>query len=117
MVCGAIGAVVLNGPALAQSASLHPEVGNKPPLDILNRDVLALPERERQAWVNGAINGAFMTLHGHEPNLAQCMLAYYREADGHDVLDYVMGQRPEYPAASAVVAVANQVCDGLIPQS
>lgn len=115
-ICIGFFAVLLAGYSSAQQVHLHPELGKTPPHKVLNKEVLSLPKREQAAWLYGAISGAFTALNARDETLAFCMLDYYQNGDGYDVLELVMKKNPDYPATSAVIAVANQVCDGLISQ-
>lgn len=114
VVCAVVIAVIMAPTAHADSAALHPELGQKPAREVLNKDIMELPERERQAWIHGAISGAASALIGQDIEQGHCMAAYYYERDGLDVLKIVMAENPDYPAITAIIAVANQVCEGLI---
>ena len=97
--------------AQAQEADLHPTLGKKPPMEVLNRDVLALPERERQAFIHGAMV-QMIQLHSTDTHTGgRCLTGwYFEEGDGRDAVQLVMETYPDYPTVTALYAMAKRVC-------
>ncbi|MEM0929603.1 MAG: hypothetical protein AAGI89_09960 [Pseudomonadota bacterium] len=99
---------------LADDIGRHPVIGDKPARELLNAHLLNLPERERQAWVNGAVNMSAQVVASERPELAGCLLNWFIEGgSGHTRLDKVMRSYPSERATSSVFAVAKLGCDDL----
>ena len=101
----------------ADETELHPVLGKRPPRDVLGRDIMALPELERTAWVHGAIAGAATALSVQGSDATPCMMALYEQSDGYEVLMISMERNPNMPASAAVLAVANQACPTIRAQN
>jgi len=97
--------------AMAQDASVHPEIGTKPPHEMLNSDLLSLPERERQAWVHGAMAQLVTVLSATEPEQSACATSWYFGAgDGAELLPKAVDQYPDLAAAPTIWAVVQRAC-------
>ena len=100
--------------ALAQDTELHPALGQKSPREVLNKDILALPEAERTAWIHGAISGAATALSGRKAEQTPCFMAVYQDGGtGLQSLHMAMEKYPEMPASAAILAVADVSCPGI----
>ncbi len=92
----------------------HPIIGDKPPRELLNSDLLALPDRERQAWVNGAANMTAQIVAIDRPETAGCVANWFvRGGNGQEKLDAIMREYPDQRATSTVFAVARLACNDL----
>ncbi len=76
-VCGSVLAVMLSGAAIAQDTELHPQLGKKPPLEFLNKDLLKLPEQQQQAWLHGAMSQMVQSIGIFDVEKAKCIQDWY----------------------------------------
>ena len=98
--------------AFAQS-DVHPEIGSTVPRDLISSDVLALPEKERQAWVHGAVALATQVTSSYNLEQAQCMVDwYFHRGRGKESVLLALQTYPDSPASSVVIAVMRNVCAG-----
>lgn len=94
----------------APPENVHPVIGVKPPKDLLASDILSLPERERQAWIHGAVSLTAQTASRYDPDLASCVLGWYFKANGADVINLALKTYPDTYATSVVFAAATNTC-------
>lgn len=114
MISPAILLVILMGTGKAAEEDRHPVIGDKPARELLNSDLLALPDRERQAWVHGAVTMMAQTVSMKDRGVAGCLGNWFTgESVGQIRLTEVMKEYPEQPATSTVYAVARLGCEGL----
>ncbi|RFB06217.1 hypothetical protein [Parvularcula marina] len=105
---------LLIGPAQAQEPVRHPVIGDKPARELLNSDLLALPDRERQAWVHGAVTMMAQTVAKDQPELSGCLSDWFTgDHNGQQRVKEVMELHPSTQATATVYAVARFGCDGL----
>ena len=99
-------------PACAEpSLKVHPDVGTKTPNELLAKEVMALPERERLAWIHGAVSLMAQTTAATDPVKARCFMDWYFAPKGAPETVQISFERwPDSRAASVVVAVASTVC-------
>ena len=108
MVCGAVFATMVTGPAVAE---VHAVIGDKPPREMLNQDLLNLPERERSAWIHGAMAMTAQVLAAKDADMGRCVMAWYFEGGtGPEAVSSVISQYPEYPATAAIFTVVKRAC-------
>jgi len=78
---------------------------------VLNRDILSLPERERQAWVHGAMAQMAQTLAGRDRVTAKCILDWYFEiGNGAETTPKIMAHFPEKTATATIISLARRAC-------
>lgn len=105
---------LLIGPAQAQEPGRHPIIGDKPARELLNADLLALPDRERQAWVHGAVTMMAQTVAKNQPELSGCLTQLFIVEDvGQARVEEVMRLRADQLATATIYAVARLGCEGL----
>ena len=105
---------LLIGPAQAQEPVRHPVIGDKPARELLNSDLLALPDRERQAWVHGAVTMMVQTMAISDRDIAGCLTKWFTEGgDGQRRVYEVMELRPDGHATGTIYAVGKFGCEGL----
>lgn len=96
---------------LKAQAQVHPVLGKTPPQDVSNKDVLALPEREQQAWLHGAVTQMIVIYAEFDQEKSGCLTDWaFLQGNGLEVLLQYMERYPEEPAFSVIYAVANRVC-------
>ncbi len=101
-------------PAKAQpdADNTHPVLQKRPPREVLNSDLLALPERERESWVHGALSLTAHVLAEKDAVLGRCYLDwYFKEGNGSDLIAKSMSRYPDAPATATIIALAQRVCD------
>ena len=99
------------GASAADSASaVHPVIGAKPPKELKASDILALPELERQAWIHGAVSLMAQALAPYDSKQGSCILGWYFESDGSEVLNLAFETYQDTFATSIVVAAARSAC-------
>lgn len=98
-------------PACAEDTDLHPSLGKKPPLEVLNKDILALPERERQAFIHGAMV-QMVAIYSHtKKGAGKCITEWYFEVgNGVEAVQLVLQKYPDYPAVTAIHALSKRAC-------
>lgn len=112
-----IALLLLSVTACGAAAEPHPTLGKKPPREILNKDIIALPSHEKAAWIHGAVSAGVTTLAAQKSPAAPCMLSLYEDGDGYEILEIAMRENQNFPASSAVLAVASEACDHIIAQN
>lgn len=107
--------LVIGSIAVAEDSLVrHPVIGDKPARELLNSDLLDLPEKERQAWVHGAATMAAQMVATERPELAGCILNWFTgEGNGQERLSEIMSLFPEKHATSTVFAVGKMACSDL----
>ena len=95
--------------AFAQS-DVHPEIGSTVPRDLKASDILALPLIERQAWIHGAVSLLAQSTSRYSPDTTGCILGWYFESNGAEVIDQAFRAYPNAYATSLVFAAAENVC-------
>ncbi len=89
----------------------HPVLQKRPPREVLNSDLLALPEREREAWLHGAVSQMVTVLSKDKPESARCVEDwYFKVGDGADNLPVAMKRYSDLPASATILALARQFC-------
>lgn len=110
-VCAAIIGLALAGSANAQDAGLHPQLGQKMPRQTLNSDLLALPAKERAAWVHGAMVQMTQILASTNPEQSKCIMDWYFEiGNGAEYIPKVIEHYKDHPAAATIFAATEKVC-------
>jgi len=107
----ALSCMFIGLPASAEDADLHPILGKKPPLEVLNKDILALPERERQAFIHGAMV-QMVQLHSTNGRTGgKCITSWYFEnSNGAEAIQLAFKTYPDYPAMTIIAALAGRAC-------
>ncbi|MEL6692377.1 MAG: hypothetical protein AAFQ12_05005 [Pseudomonadota bacterium] len=97
--------------AVAQNANAHPVIGDKAPRELLNRDLAALPMKQQQAWIHGAVTQAVTVLSGTAPEMSACIAEWYFGAGtGKETLVAGVRRYPDLPTGAMVWAVAQRAC-------
>ena len=92
----------------------HPSIGEINARDLTNADVLALPDRERDAWIHGAV--VMMAQSSATLNIekAQCIMDWYFGAPHtHGVIVETMKDFSESRAGATIFGMANTSCGTL----
>lgn len=98
----------------AQSGDLHPVLGKQAPRDVLNKDILALPQAERSAWVHGAVTQMSVVYASVNPDISGCLVSWsFKDGDGLTELIEFMKAYPDDPASAVIFAVAKRACPDL----
>jgi len=100
-------------PASAQTAAVktHPVLQKRPPREVLNSDLLALPEREREAWVHGAVAQMATVIAGKDPVTSRCIMDwYFNVGNGAETIPIAMERFRDAPATATVLSLARRVC-------
>lgn len=101
-----------NAPAWAQETARHPVIGDIPARDLLNADLLALPDRERQAWVHGASAQMVQVVAAYDPETARCVSDFFVSfGDGQEQFEEVALSYPEKRATVTMMAVSATACE------
>lgn len=96
------------------AVSVHPIVGHKTPNELLAKDILALPQNERLAWIHGAISLMAITAASKERGLGRCVMDWYFSVENSPrVLIDTMNKYPEERAASLLFGLVGLTCKGL----
>lgn len=75
---------------------------------------MALPARERTAWIHGIVSGMAIGYVKVDSTLSRCLTDWaFDIGDGLDVLPGYLVRYPDEPAYSVVYAVAKQACPGI----
>ena len=110
-----IGILTVGCSAVAENANTtSTTIWGKPPLEILNRDVLALPEVERRAFVHGAMAqmAVFFSTDGRSGG--RCVKEwFFTVGDGEKAAALIMEKYPDYPTVTALTALARKACPEL----
>lgn len=92
---------------------LHPVIQNRPPREVMNADILALPAQERQAWLHGAVAMTAQVLAGKDAGASKCVMEWYFETGvGVETIPKVQQRFPEAPATATILTLARRVCPG-----
>jgi len=110
LVCAALLAGF--APANAQtSTDTHPVLQKRPPRDVLNSDLLALPDKERQAWVHGAVAQMATVIAGKDRITAGCIMDwYFNVGNGSATISAAMKRYPEAASSGTILAIARRAC-------
>lgn len=109
-------ALVTGAPAVFSSepeTAVHPVIGNGAPKDIASRDIMALPEKERLAWIHGAVSASIQVIGLNEmsKSKAQCGLDwYFGGGQGKQVVPLALNKYPDTAAVTVVAALINNEC-------
>ena len=95
--------------AAAQN-SIHPQIGTLKPRDLKASDILALPEREREAWIHGAVSLMAQTAARYDQDFSGCILGWYFESNGSQIIELALESYRDRHATSLVVAAASSAC-------
>lgn len=99
--------------ASAQSVDVHPDIGTKPPREMLNKDLSALPIKEQQAWMHGAVSQAITVLSHDNKPLSACISEwYFGNGNGAATLAEGVRRYPDMATAPMVWVVAQRACPG-----
>lgn len=110
IVCVALFALTGANTALAEGG-LHPRLGVKPPRDTYNRDLMALPEAERQAWIHGAMTQMAQVLASKDADSGKCVMNWYFETgNGSALIPQAIAKYPNERATSTIMAVTRLAC-------
>lgn len=102
---------MIAAPTWAQSqSSVHPEIGEKPPKELLASDILKLPIREQQAWIHGAVSMTAQTMAKYDDSKTGCVMGWYFEGNGAEVILGAFRTYSDRHATSIVIAAANNAC-------
>ena len=106
-----LSSIFIGLPACADEPDLHPVLGKKPPLEVLNKDILALPERERQAFIHGAMV-QMVAIYSHtKKGAGKCITEWYFEVgNGVEAIQLVLEKYPDYPTVTAIHALSKRAC-------
>lgn len=97
--------------AMAEEAALHPVLGKTPPRELLNKDILALPERERAAWIHGAMSQMVQVYARVDMDIAQCLSAWaFDRGDGLEAVSNYIGAFPDQLGSVTILAVSRKAC-------
>ncbi|MEM9494986.1 MAG: hypothetical protein AAGA09_03200 [Pseudomonadota bacterium] len=109
LFCGLL--VALSGDALAASSNTPRDIWSKPPLELLNRDILALPKAEQQAFIHGAVGQFILSFSTGGRTGGRCLSDWYLDTEhGRTHLPTWMARYPEREFAVTLHAVAKQYC-------
>lgn len=101
-------------PSSAQSNDTHPVLQKRPPREVLNSDLLALPEREREAWTHGAVAQMAQTLAESNPEGGRCVLYwYFEEGNGAEIIPLALARYPDARPTSTIWALVKRACPQL----
>lgn len=110
-------AVSMACPANAQTTTVtaentvHPVLETRPPREVLNSDLLALPERERQAWIHGAVAQMATVLASKDAVTTRCVMDwYFNVGNAAETIPQVMRRFPDAPASATILSLARRVC-------
>lgn len=94
----------------------HPVIGEINARDLTGADILALADRERDAWIHGAVVLMIQTAAVREVGTSRCLLAWYWEDEGaHELILQFFEQQPDTRAAAILFGVADHACESLNP--
>jgi len=113
VLSGVLGMVFVAG-SCAQGEDLHPVLGKKPPLEVLNKDLSAMPKRERQAFIHGVISQmiAYYSVDGKSGG--RCLSEwYFTKGDGDNAVKITLEKYPDYPVITAINALARRACPAI----
>ena len=117
LVCAVIAGIFISSPAWAQSADnpdLHPILQQNAPAQVLSRDILALPVKERQAWLHAIVTGLAVGYVKVAPKTSRCLTDWaFEKGNGLELTSRYLKKYPDEPAYSVVFAVAKQACSEL----
>ena len=96
------------------AGDLHPILGQTPPREVLNRDILTLPSRERTAWIHGAMSQMVQVYAHVKPDAAQCLSAWgFDRGNGLYVVSQYMKSYPDQLASVTMLAIAQKACSDI----
>lgn len=80
------------------------------PRDLKASDIVALPEREREAWIHGAISLTAHAFSEHNSDEATCVIGWYFGGNGAVVIEALLTRYSDQNASSVVIAAAHNAC-------
>jgi len=109
ILCGLL--AILDSAGNAASSKSSAEIWNKPPLELLSRDISALSQAEQQAFIHGAMSQLVQVLSKEKPEASECVLEWYFQiGDGQKAVRLGMEEYPDYPFVVMAMALARRVC-------
>lgn len=97
----------------SEDATLHPVLGKKPPREVLNKDLLALPEGERLAWIHASAAISAQLLVNHDNEVGKCVLAhFFLDGNWLQAVPKWMEKYPEQAATATIYAAMRNACPG-----
>jgi len=94
-----------------QNTDIHPVLGKTPPRETLNKHLLELPERERQAWIHGAMAQMAQVISGKDAVTARCVMDWYFEVgNGAEIIPQAMKKYPDAPTTATIQTLARRFC-------
>lgn len=113
-LAAAIAIPAVDAQTRTQSDTVHPVLQVRPPRDVLNSDLLDLSERERRAWIHGAVAQMTQTLSELNAEAGRCVLYwYFEEGNGPESIPLAMEKFPDAPATATIWALARRACPQL----
>ena len=89
-------------------------IWNKPPLELLNRDILALPKAERKAFIHGSVVQLIQVHSEKTQGHGKCLTDwYFHVGDGKKAVLLAMEKYPDYPTVTAIGALARRACPAI----
>lgn len=78
---------------------------------MLNSDLLALPEREQQAWIHGAVTTIIAIRSTEQSVQATCFNRWYFEGtEGAEMIPQFLARYKDSSPSATILAVAKKVC-------
>lgn len=107
--------VPLGANADDKTPTRHPVIGHINAREFLNSDLLALPDRERDAWLHGAVVLMVQTSASQSGNAARCVMDWYFELpETQGVILTTMGRFPDSQASATLFGLADRSCEELM---
>ena len=111
LVCAALLAGIAPVQAQTNTDNTHPVLQKRAPREVLNSDILALPEREREAWIHGAVAQMVTVLAGKDNVTSRCVSDwYFKVGSGSETVEPVMHRFPDAPATATLLSLARRAC-------
>ncbi|MEM0928046.1 MAG: hypothetical protein AAGI89_02020 [Pseudomonadota bacterium] len=99
-----------------EHASRHPVIGEINARELTGADVLALPDRERDAFIHGGVTMMIQTAAVRQVGTSQCLLAWYWDTpDAHTSILEFLERQPDTRAAAIIFGIADHACESLNP--
>ncbi|MAK59358.1 MAG: hypothetical protein CMK09_00075 [Ponticaulis sp.] len=90
---------------------LHPVLGKKPPRNVLSKDILALPEIERTAWLHGALTLMISSYASFDQDTSGCLTDWaFLQGNGLEILHGYLHDYKSEPVYAVIHAVAKEAC-------
>lgn len=81
------------------------------PTNLLNKDILALPEAERTAWIHGAASALLHSYAQFGSRQTGCIKTYLFEGgEGLKEIVAFMKARPDMQSTSSIIGAINSAC-------